>query len=83
MRIPQVNDHVRLVRDIPELSLNRGDVGIVRSHWCAPELAFEVEFRLHDTNEVTRALLMSDQIIVEENGSDLVERSDQPAGVSA
>lgn len=83
MRRPEVNDHVRLVHDIPELSLYRGEVGIVRSHWCAPELAFEVEFRLNRPNEVTRALLMSDQIVLEEDESDLVERSDQPAGASA
>lgn len=67
MRIPEVNDHVRLTRDIPELSLHRGVVGVVRSQWCAPELAFEVEFHVVGLDEITRALLMSDQIVVDES----------------
>jgi hypothetical protein len=67
MRIPEVNDHVRLTRDIPELSLYRGEVGVVRSQWCAPELAFEVEFHVAGLDEITRALLMSDQLVVDDS----------------
>jgi hypothetical protein len=67
MRLPEVNDHVRLTRDIPELALYRGELGVVRSQWCAPELAFEVEFRVAGLDEITRALLMSDQITVDES----------------
>lgn len=66
MRVPSVDDYVRLIRDIPELSLSRGEVGVVRSRWCAPEVAYEVEFHSLGLNESTRALLMCDQIEVED-----------------
>ena len=35
---------VRLLNDLPELSLRAGDVGIVRSSWHYPTVAYEVEF---------------------------------------
>ena len=44
-----VDDRVRLEKDIPNLGLHRGDVGVVCSHWCEPESAFEVEFVDGDT----------------------------------
>ena len=44
MRQPIVDDFVRLTRDIPELSLTCGSVGVVRSTWFAPTVAYEVEF---------------------------------------
>ncbi len=43
-RAPHVDDFVRLTRDIPELSLNCGEVGVVRSTWFSPSVAYEVEF---------------------------------------
>jgi hypothetical protein len=66
MRTPTVNDFVRLTSDVPELQLARGDVGVVRSQWFAPEIAYEVEFHLVGLDEPTRALLMADQIRVED-----------------
>jgi hypothetical protein len=66
MRVPHVDDYVRLIRDIPELALARGEVGVVRSRWCAPEVAYEVEFHSLGLDEPTRALLMSDQIEIED-----------------
>ena len=39
------NDQVRLVRDLPELSLRTGAIGVVRSTWFYPTTAFEVEFQ--------------------------------------
>ncbi len=66
MRVPHVDDYVRLIRDIPELALSRGEVGVVRSRWCAPEVAYEVEFHSLGLDEPTRALLMSDQIEIED-----------------
>lgn len=44
MRSPHVDDFVRLMSDIPELSLIRGEIGVVRSTWFAPSIAYEVEF---------------------------------------
>ena len=44
MRMPHIDDLVRLTKDIPELELSRGELGVVRSTWCSPYLAFEVEF---------------------------------------
>lgn len=65
MRPPAVDDTVRLTQDIPELSLSRGMCGIVRSTWCAPWLAYEVEFHLAGEVHETRALLMAEQVEVD------------------
>ena len=66
MRQPHVDDFVRLVADIPELALNRGEVGVVRSTWFAPSVAYEVEFHQKGQVHETRALLMPEQVQVEE-----------------
>lgn len=66
MRQPHVDDYVRLAQDIPELSLNRGEIGVVRSTWFAPTLAYEVEFHPVGLDHQTRALLMAEQLVVEE-----------------
>lgn len=61
MRQPGINDTVRLMQDVPNLMLRRGDVGVVCSIWFAPMIAFEVEFRTCDDQQ-TRALLFGQQI---------------------
>ena len=66
MRHPNVDDFVRLVQDIPELALQRGEVGVVRSTWFAPSMAYEVEFHPVGHNCETRALLRAEQIEVED-----------------
>lgn len=66
MRQPHVDDYVRLLTDIPELSLHRGEVGVVRSTWFAPTTAYEVEFHPVGLPVRTRALLMAEQVQVEE-----------------
>jgi len=66
MRKPQVDDYVRLTQDIPELALNRGQVGVVRSTWFHPAIAYEVEFHMVGMSSQTRALLLGDQVAVEE-----------------
>jgi hypothetical protein len=66
MRRPLVDDFVRLTQDIPELSLNRGQVGVVRSTWFAPSMAYEVEFHKTGLDYQTRALLMPEQVEVED-----------------
>ena len=66
MRKPHVDDFVRLTQDIPELSLNRGSVGVVRSTWFAPTVAYEVEFHKIGHDYQTRALLLAEQVQVEE-----------------
>jgi hypothetical protein len=65
MRQPHVDDFVRLTQDIPELALNRGEVGVVRSTWFAPSVAYEVEFRQIGNDYQTRALLREEQVEVE------------------
>ena len=62
----RIDDFVRLTQDIPELSLNRGDVGVVRSTWFAPSVAYEVEFHKIGNDYQSRALLMPEQVEVEE-----------------
>jgi hypothetical protein len=64
MRQPHVDDIVRLNQDIPELELQRGQTGVVRSTWFAPTVAYEVEFDLSGANK--RALLLERQVTVEE-----------------
>jgi hypothetical protein len=66
MRSPHVDDFVRLIADIPELSLNRGEVGVVRSTWFAPSVAYEVEFHQIGHDYQTRALLLPEQLQLEE-----------------
>ena len=66
MRQPHIDDFVRLTRDIPELSLHCGEVGVVRSTWFAPTVAYEVEFHKIGHDYQTRALLLAEQVQVEE-----------------
>ncbi len=66
MRDPHVDDFVRLIKDIPELALCRGEVGVVRSMWCAPNIAYEVEFHPIGHQQQTRALVLAEQVEVEE-----------------
>ena len=68
MRQPHIDDFVRLTRDIPELFLHRGEIGVVRSTWFAPSTCFEVEFRCGLDCE-TRALIMAEQLEVEEHAA--------------
>jgi hypothetical protein len=41
----RVNDRVRVTRDIGELAVRTGDIGVVCSIWHKPTMAYEVEFR--------------------------------------
>jgi hypothetical protein len=65
MRQPRVDDFVRLRQDIPELSLSRGEVGVVRSTWFAPAVAYEVEFQRIGHDYQTRALLQAEQVEID------------------
>ena len=65
MRRPHIDDTVRLTQDIPELSLSRGSLGVVRSTWFAPSVAYEVEFHQIGDDYQTRALLLAEQVEVE------------------
>ncbi len=66
MRSPHVDDFVRLMSDIPELALSRGEIGVVRSTWFAPSVAYEVEFHQIGHDYQTRALLLPEQVEVED-----------------
>ena len=66
MRLPGINDPVRLKHDVPELELHRGEQGIIRSTWCAPAMVYEVEFERSDLAPNRRALLQAEQIVVTE-----------------
>jgi hypothetical protein len=66
MRKPAVDDYVRLTHDVPYLSLARGEIGIVRSTWFAPQMAYEVEFHQIGQDCQTRVMLLPDQLQVEE-----------------
>jgi hypothetical protein len=62
-------ERVRLVQDVPELGLHRGDVGLVCSTWFEPSTAFEVEFQPDAVGCRVRALLMPNQIQKDANTS--------------
>lgn len=66
MKHLHVNDYVRLRQDLPNLYLSRGEVGVVRSTWFAPHVAYEVEFHPVGLSHETRALLMAEQVELEE-----------------
>ena len=80
MRQPVIDDYVRLVKDIPELGLIRNEIGVVRSTWFAPEIAYEVEFHPRGQEHQTRALLLAEQVCVEDGplfDEAVLERSDE------
>ena len=58
----KAEERVRLMQDVPELGLRRGDVGRVCSTWFEPSTAFEVEFQPRAVGGRVRALLMPNQI---------------------
>jgi hypothetical protein len=66
MRTPHVDDRVILTQDIPELELTKGEHGIVRSMWCSPYMAFEVEFQPPGQDFHTRCLLAAEQVQLED-----------------
>jgi hypothetical protein len=67
MRRPHIDDCVRLTQDIPELDLIRGERGVVRSTWFAPQTAYEVEFNQIGNDCQTRALLLEQQVEVDDD----------------
>ena len=56
-----ISEQVRLRQDIPELGLQRGEMGTLCSTWFAPETAFEVEFAPAGLGHAIRALLLAGQ----------------------
>ena len=62
MRMPSVHDTVRLVRDVPQCELHRGDVGFLYDVSCHPLPIYEVEFPRHEPVLSYRILLLEDQI---------------------
>ena len=70
-------DRVRLIEDLPELELYRGDTGVIRSAWFYPNTAFEVEFAARSESTPSRVLLLREQIEPEcgsNAGSGFIER---------
>ena len=64
VRLP-VDQVVRLMKDIPELSLRCGELGVVISAWFAPTVAYEVEFCPPNENYHTRVLVLGEHLQVE------------------
>jgi hypothetical protein len=59
----QVDEHVQLMTDVPELGLQRGEIGCVCSTWFGPASVYEVEFSREMPDCSIRALLMHKQIM--------------------
>jgi len=70
-----VEDHVRLIKSIPELLLHRGDVGVVCSIWHSASCAFEVEFPSTESQFGIRTVLREDEVAMDEGN----EESAKPA----
>jgi hypothetical protein len=70
MSQPKVNDSVRLLQDIPELSLGKGEVGVIRSTWFGPAVSYEVEFHQVGLPYEVRCLLTAEQLMVEHAAAD-------------
>jgi len=62
MRTPHVDDVVRLKRDIPELFLMRGEIGVVRSTLFSPMDALDVEFSSIGSDQQTRAIVSPEHV---------------------
>jgi hypothetical protein len=56
------NETVRLVRELPELKLDAGTVGVVRSAWFYPTTAYEVEFPGRGRVRGNRLLLLEGEV---------------------
>jgi hypothetical protein len=52
---------VRLVKDLPELELRPGQLGVVKAKWEKPTLAYEVEFQNKD--HMLRVLLLENHLM--------------------
>jgi hypothetical protein len=64
MSQPKINDSVCLMQDIPEMSLCKGEIGIVRSTWFGPAVSYEVEFHQIGLSYEVRCLLTAEQLVV-------------------
>ena len=65
-----VDDLVRVLGDVPECSLHRGDRGVVRSIWFSPNDQYEVEFEQRNAEYGRRCILPSRQLEVDEEVTD-------------
>lgn len=54
----QLEESVKTKRDIPELDLQQGSIGVIRSIWHMSVEAYEIEF----ITPHVRGLLMADQL---------------------
>jgi hypothetical protein len=59
----QETQYVRLTRDLGELQLHQGQVGILRGRWDAPTVAFDVEFQCNGSE--LRVLLLENFVAIE------------------
>jgi hypothetical protein len=71
-----LNQIVRLMKNIPESSLRCGELGIVISIWCAPIVAYEVEFLRLNEDFRTRVLVFGRHLQAEPEPT----RCDQTTG---
>ena len=57
-----VDQSVRLLKDLPEFWLRSGDVGVVICVWCSPMVGYEVEFRHPERDVPTRVLVFPEYL---------------------
>jgi hypothetical protein len=56
------DSRVRLARELADPQLHQGEIGVVRSSWHYPTLAYEVEFR--PAGKPLRVLLLDREIVL-------------------
>ena len=79
MRQPLVDDCVRLLNNVPQFWLSRGDIGVVKSIWLDPMHAYEVEFQSPPGSECyVRALLSGELVEVDEELSEPAAHIEHP-----
>ena len=61
--ISRETQFVRLTRDLGELQLHQGQIGILRGRWDTPTVAYDVEFRCHGSE--LRVLLLEHHVAIE------------------
>jgi hypothetical protein len=68
-REPKVCDSVRVLRDLPELGVRQGMVGVVSSVWHVAGASYEVEFQPTGNESAVRVLLPADSLAFDDEGA--------------
>jgi len=60
MRQPRAEDRVELMRDMPDVDLHSGAVGVICATWFMPDPVYEIEFTQADEAFPIRSLVFAE-----------------------